>query len=425
MPALFLLLALLASPAHASPDAEVVSGVVAAQQSDWSQAISKLASATSDPSALSEKNVAKAWFWLGESRLGAFREAGAAADTERLATLSSAPLEALDAFEHARATDTTNRWDTSLERSLKQLEPLLLQGALSRMQEAQSSASSSRALADARVWADAAVRCSPSTYIPYSLRGQISMKQGRNPEAMVDLKKAAELYTTSPPESPDPLVAYVYHSLAMLSRAAGDVDAAVVWLDQGLALLDAEEVRGAASPTAASDEERRTRQTHAARNDLEAQRLDTLLNAPAHRARALTAFAAAVEAKPDEYMLRVAYAQLLMPTDTTAATDQLEAAIALDPKQLSAVFNLAALYQNEAARLAQEANEAEDPAEFNQLQEEVKFMMMKARPHFEAAWALDPTNVSVARALEQITLTLGDDDAAMIWRTHREKLLQP
>ena len=425
MSALMLLLTLLSGPALASPDTDVTSGVVAAQKSDWTTAISQLSAATADPSALAEENVAKAWFWLGESRLGAFREAGAAADTERLATLSSAPLEALDAFEHARATDTTHRWDSSLERSLKQLEPLLLQGALSRMQEAQTSTSSSRALADARVWADAAVRCSPGSYIGHSLRGQIGMKQGRNDEAAADLNKAAELYISAPPESPDPLVAYVHHSLAVIRRSAGDIDGALGWLDQGLTLLEQEEARGAASPTAASDEERRTRQTSVARSDLESLRLDTLLNAPTHRERALTTFAAAVEGQPNDYMLRVAYAQLLMPTDTTAAAEQLEAAIAIDPTQVAGAFNLAALYQNEAARLAQAANETEDPEEFNQLQEEVKFMMMKARPHFETAWALDPTNISVARALEQITLTLGDDEAAKTWRARRETLLQP
>ena len=143
-----------------------------------------------------------------------------------------------------------------------------------------------------------------------------------------------------------------------------------------------------------------------AKSELSNFELDIYLNAPDKYHDAVEKFRKAMEAEPDNYIVHIAYAQLLEASDMSAAIEIYDKAISIDDSKTIAYFNLGAIYVNRAADLSKAANEQEDLDEANKISQESLDYLSKAKPYMEKALATSPGDLSIINALLQICINL-------------------
>lgn len=134
-----------------------------------------------------------------------------------------------------------------------------------------------------------------------------------------------------------------------------------------------------------------------------------ILNAYAAAGRtdeAIQRYEAAIANRPNDPVYRYNYGALLLQADRfDEAIEQLERSTELDPTNPDALYNLGAAYQNRAAALNTQANEAADNAEANRLLQQRDENIQQAIPYFEQARELvagEPGEADVCLALFQL-----------------------
>ncbi len=146
-----------------------------------------------------------------------------------------------------------------------------------------------------------------------------------------------------------------------------------------------------------------------ARALLEATSHDVYLMHPGLAEEGIAAFEAALAKEPDSAVLRTFLAQLLAGRDAERMLALLREAVELDPGQLTAHWMLASHYINLVLPLQQQAMEAEDYKQAAELEREIAECYVLARPHLEAAHALEPS-IDLLRQLCSIALFLEDQE---------------
>ena len=135
-------------------------------------------------------------------------------------------------------------------------------------------------------------------------------------------------------------------------------------------------------------------------------------------AEALTLYETALQSPSaaEEPVLRFNYGTVLLQAGRVDdAIVQFEQAIALDPTNFDAHYNLGAAYQNQAAAVNRRANDATDNAENRRLVAERNALLERSLPHFEQARTLSaegPDRTGACTALFQVYTTLGRIDDA-------------
>ncbi|MFT4976895.1 MAG: tetratricopeptide (TPR) repeat protein [Myxococcota bacterium] len=397
---MFTTLMLLSLVASAGSDADVTAGIVAYEGGDYAGAVAALEEALEDPGQLKSKNVPRANLYLSRALM------------QQLTTGDpEAPLRAAQAIIAGRAADR-GRLSDELDEQAEMVHILLLQGIIGAIRE-----SDRRTIAALEPWADAAVQLVPDDYLSVDLRGQMRARLGRVEEAQADYGAALDLAEAHPPEPPDVLVGYTaFRAATHEVYTRQDADAALALIGRGQALV-VRELGRIPEPSAA--EQQRHREVSQTLQNL---KLDTLVRFPALHDRARIELAAAI-AQGESYALLVSYAQLMASTDPEVAISSYERAIATEPGQLVAHFNLGALYANRAAALLQQANDVDDYDESRKVEEAGLDAYRQARPHLERALAISPTKIEIIRALKQIALQLEDMETYQDLR-QRETMLQ-
>jgi tetratricopeptide (TPR) repeat protein len=414
--ALALLVLLTAAPAKAGTNADVITGVVAYQQGDYQTAISEFKSAVEDPSTLKEKYVPKAYYYLGKSFISDLSQA-VLEKSERLAELEDAPVWAANAYLRARETDD-GKWGESLDIATRELHPALLQQGLALLNQAGREEEEQRAqtLNRALERLEPAVLFVPDDYMGLDLRAQCFDNLGRKADAYAGYVASLEAHAAKPGH-PDVLVGYTAYRAALIARyEQEDLSKALDWVKLGIARVESEYTRAESA-----DDNLRVLYENAL-DDLGKFRLDIYLNTPDLRDEALGEFLAATQAEPDNYVLMVAYASMLESSDIDAAMTTYQKAIAIDPSQHIAYFNLAAVYVNRAAVLSKQENEIEDMTQATKIHESVLENVQTARPFLEKAHEISPTDLGTIRALKQVLIQLDDVEAYQIIKA-KEKAL--
>ncbi len=110
--------------------------------------------------------------------------------------------------------------------------------------------------------------------------------------------------------------------------------------------------------------------------------------------------------------------------DTDKAVASYSKALELDPDYFDALYNLAAVYYNQAAEKTREMNEVDfnDTANYDRLKGESNDLFNKALPFFERALTASPNELNTLTALKEIHANLGDFKKSTEYKTKIEEL---
>jgi hypothetical protein len=262
---------------------------------------------------------------------------------------------------------------------------------------------------------DVSADIDPNSYIPFDLRGQAKLGLLDSAGAHADFSNATRLIEANTHTRPDLLIGYSYYRKALIERyQQRNVNAALATLDKGKAALEREWGKVAAKRSEMKPEDfaNQEKQYADAKGDLTNFELDLLLNAPEKLQQAIDKFKVAIGNEPNNYVLHVAYAQLLEKINKSEdAAAIYEKATRIDPANQMAWFNLGAMYVNKAVALYQEANKISDnPAKAKQLQTQADDLFRQALPYLQKANEIDQCDSETLRALLQLTINLQMND---------------
>jgi hypothetical protein len=414
---IMLLLVTLSTKVWAQPS-KIETGVIAFQGSDFKKALDFLNQGLVDKSLLNEKQLPRAYYYRGMTRLKVMAmEAQAIKETpteEQAKAIEALLFGAYDDFKQAKATDD-GKWGKKVDDALTNMNFAFLQSGLAALNltfDKNITAEDKKQAYEATIQSiNYAVEIDPTNYFPFDLRGQAKLGLADSTGALADFTSATKLIEANTHTRPDLLIAYTYYRKGIIERYnLHNVDAALASVDKGKAMLDREWAKIVAKKAEAKPEAfaKDQAQYDDCKEDLGKFELDLLLNAPDKLQQAIDKFKTATAKEPKNYVLHVAYAQLLEKVEKTDdAATVYETATQIDPSKQMAWFNLGAMFVNKAVKLYNEANKiSDDPAKAKAMQAQGDELFRKALPHLQKANEIDKCDMETLRALLQITINL-------------------
>ena len=400
-------------------DSKVETGVIAYQQGDYGKAIDAITIGLKNKDQLKSKNVPKAYYHRGMARLKLMGQMGAKAKnmTEEEQEALGPKLQELlgGSFSDLKAAKASDdgKWTKKITPALTNMNIAFLQAGLKSLNmayaketKAEDKVSAFKQVVEVMGYS---IEIDDASYFSYDIRGQAEMGLGDSAKAYSDFSKAATLIDGNTHKRNDLLIGYVFRNKAILERySLGKVDDALATLETGKTMLDREFAKydklKAEKPAEYAKVQKQYEKISA---DLGKFELDLLLNAPEKLEQALEKFNKAVVAEPKNYILHIAYAQLLDKVDRKEeAAAMYGKATEIEPGNQMAWFNMGALYVNQAVALFAEANDTEDHAKATEIQTRAKEYFKKALPALEKAHEIDPCDREILRSLKQLTINL-------------------
>lgn len=424
-PVFFLMLVFGYQTVQAQGDTKITTGVVAYNQQDFGKALKALNTGLADISQLKAKNIPKGFYYRGMARLGYMRtlggkvaNGGSLSEAEE-AVMETVVIDAYEDFRNAKKHDD-GKWGKKVDQQLSVMGTMILQAGLTILNgtydDKMTNEEKQVAYGEVVKYMDLAKESMGDNYMVYDLRGQASLNLGDSLEALESFKTAVNVFESNEPKRPDQLIAYVLYRKALIERynsEAKDLDAALASLDKGKELLKKENKRMMANKSSYTDEQVQAiqKQYTNAKEDLDKFELDILLNSPGKLQQAIDKFDQATANEPDNYILHVAYAQLLEKVDVVKAEEMYKAATRIDPKKHIAFFNLGALFVNQAVEKYKLANaEEKDFEKAKALQGEGDRLYAKAFPWLTQAQEIEACDRPTLDALKNICINLGSSD---------------
>jgi Tfp pilus assembly protein PilF len=247
------------------------------------------------------------------------------------------------------------------------------------------------------------------TYLVCDLLGQVSLDKGMKDEAAAYFEKSASLYNEKLPDEPDFLMAYVYYRLAAIHKQ-DSIRLALQDNQAGMKLLESEYTRfvfmkDKLTPARSAEMEK---QYQLAFKDLTNLKLDLYLSNTDQYVEALHVFEEQLASEPQNVEVLVGYASLLEKSDKDKAILTYKKALALDPYNPIALYNLGAMYYSKGKELVETAGKTNDNAQYDLLMAEGMDNFKTARIYFEQAYSKEPESLEVIQALKTIAFILED-----------------
>lgn len=431
LPVFCLLLVFAGSTVKAqSGDTKITTGVVAYNGQDYKKAIEALTVGLDKAESLKEKNRPKGFYYRGKSRLNYMRQLGqkmAAAGQdvdpttvlkeEEISFMETALLGAYEDFKMARKWDD-GKWGKKVDAEMLMMGGMILQGGATMLNgsfdDKLSPEEKMEAYKETIKYMDIAAEINPEGHLPYDLRGQAYLSLKDSAKAYESFSRAGEIFAEHEPTNPDQVIAYVYYRKALLDRYfKKDLDASLKAIEDGKVVLDKEHNRilDKKDKYQPNQIESLNEQYESIKGDLTRFELDLFLNFPDKLEEAVGKFDLAIVDEPKNYILHVAYAQLLEKLDPDKAVEIYKKATEIDPGKQIAFFNLGALYVNKGVEKYKQANDISDDFEkAKALQAAGDADYESALPYLEKALEAQPCDMQSINALIQICINLSASD---------------
>lgn len=418
----------------AQMDAKVSTGVIAHDQGDYAQALKALDQALADISQLKEKNLPKAYYYRAKSRMGRMKQisqeiqGGGTPSIEDQTLVMNAVSLSWDDYKRALKYDD-GKWEKQVMSEMNLLGPQALNSGLTFLNQSYTAgigkADRAKLLEEASKYLRIAIESDPENYMGHDLLSQVQLGLGDSTSALQGFYKTTQLFEANKPKRPDQLIGYAYYRAALLERYKNnDIDKALEVVAKGKEMVDGEHERLKSSKDLYTDQQwAQLKQQHAdAIKDLNAFELDLYIANPDKLDEALVTFEQAIKDEPNNYVIHVAFAQLLEQSNNfLTAIDIYEKAIAIDDQKFLALFNLGALYVNKGVAAYKKANEEDDYKRAETLQREGDAMFKKALPYLEKAHKIEPCDRECIKAILQICINLGSSDDEMMVKYKKYK----
>jgi Tfp pilus assembly protein PilF len=401
-------------------DSKIETGIVAFQNQDYKKAVEALKIGLSNQAEVKPKNLPRGYYHLGLASIQLMQQTVAAGNVEANAAAISALLDqAYDSFVQARKTDGEAKWTEKVNKQLNGLNFSFLNAGMTALNmttgDKMTAAEKQEAYVEVEKYTGRCIEIDPTNYMSYDLRGQARLAKKDTANAYTDFQTALSKFESNAPENPDIFIAYTAWRVALVERYnKANLDGALAAIEKGKALLEKEHSRVIVAKDKYKPEQlaKIEEQYAGAQQDLGNFELDILLNSPGKLQQALGKFEAAIKNDPKNYILYVAYAQLLEKVDVPKAATVYEEATKVDPTKPLAFFNLGALYVNQGVQKYKDANKEEkNLAKAKELQQEGDNLYRKALPLLAKSLELQPCDSESLQGILNICINLSADPA--------------
>jgi tetratricopeptide (TPR) repeat protein len=258
---------------------------------------------------------------------------------------------------------------------------------------------------------DATVACMKRVqkpfYTAYQVRGYINLDLKDSLKALEDFEAALILYNQPPAagqkKNEDKSAATIYGQAVLLKKWKKDYNGAMTLLAEAQSKFPGNA-------------------------DLKKYEIILFQNpAPDFYETALARFDKLLTENPNDTLTMLVYATLLERKDPDKAIDIYRKLLAITPSNLTAIFNIGALYNNKAKDVTDQYNElvnakSKDSAKMDALEKKIEEYFTLALPYFESAIKLEPENVTVLNVLIQITGQLRRTDETEKYIARRKEV---
>lgn len=388
---------LIITTSYAQYDGKVTSGVVEYDNGSYEKAIGFLEEALEHKDQLNEKNLPKAYFYLGSAYYALAKDKAAKEDFSDASQATSA----FHAFEEVLKIED-KKWTKKTIEQLNGLDQVLLLSGYKLITEKNYETALPIIACSVKI---NELSDTPN-WVSYDFYGQSLLETSDSIAALSYFEKAITTYTSESTEKPDASISYVFLRASMVTlELKGDIDKALKFLDEGLAALEAEKNK-LASAKNLTPEYKNTFINEwypNAKQDLEKSKLNILLQNPEKLDQALKEFEAAVNANPDNYQLWMAYAQLMEEKNIDKAAEIYIKAIKINPTEFMGHYNLAALYINEGNRMYNMAAATHDNNTATQLKKRAAIYYEEGYKQLISCNTISPNNKTVLGHLVKIS----------------------
>jgi tetratricopeptide (TPR) repeat protein len=394
-------------------------------EGSYARALEMFNQTVSQERSLSPAMLSEAYYYRGLTYVRLYNEAYTGDDKEEQKIYKDAMLSAYRDYKKSLGYDNGDLWK-QIDLEIKNLHHALLQEGLAALNEYNDLVFNGKAdpeiLARAEDYLVSAHEIR-ETYLVCDLLGQVYLDKGQKQEAAGYFAKAEKLYTDKLPPEPDFLMAYVYYRLAAIHKA-DSIRLALQDDQRGLILMESEHARfiGLKDNLATEKVQQMEDQYQLAMRDLNNLKLDLYLSDSTLYVEALHVFEEELLNKPGDINLLIGYASLLEKTDKEKAIQAYKNALAVDPRNALALFNLGAMYYAKGKTLFDLSQKTSDKKQFDLLLESALADFETARPYFEQALAQDPSSSETIEALKTIAFVIDDQPAYEKYQDMESKL---
>ncbi len=360
---------------------KVTSAALAVQDGEYEKALGFLQEAFANQSLLKPKDIAKAYKLRAQAYMGLLLNS-----KDPQAVLTKYPNlfeEVMLSIRKCREYDSSKEFENDLKLLSAQASSVIYLKGFELFQKEK--------LAEARQHFTWAIELYESIgqkdfYPPYALRGIVQLQLKDTTAAIQDLEKARALAAQKPLPN-DQTLPFVYTSLISAYGGLGELDKALNVANEGRTKFPTDE-------------------------NIRRAELNLYLQHPGLQEKALERFRQELQRDPNNDTYLVIVAQLWERSNPDSAAVYYQKALAVNPNNLNARYNLGAYYVNQAAELSAKYNETKDEKlqqkYFAQMQEYFRL----ALPHLEQAHQQLPDDLALIQSLIQVTTYLGMEDKA-------------
>lgn len=397
-------------------DVKVTTAEAFFKEGRYETAIKSLNVALENPNALKEKNQAKAYYLRGESYIKLMSTSAYDQKHAELQEMANFPFMAMeDYFKAIEIDGEDNNYGKKAAQGLITLRNVMLQGgltALNTLATLDDPEQRKSFIFEADKYLTGAYQIEED-YLIHDLLGQLRNQEEKREEAYEHFKTSLDQFQNEPPANPDLFIGYVAYRKALYEayykdydedsyEVFGDVESALKSIKLGEELVDKEYLR-----YDATGQEQAKDKYEMLKNDLLTMKLDLYLQGAGEGSEGLEAMGKAVKENPQDYILLVAYAQMLEAEDLEKAIEHYKLATEVNPDKTSAWFNLGAVYNNIATDIITAASEG-SLEEQNVAEEEAKPYMQKAFDCMEECYRINPNDIEAVNALKMLAINLDD-----------------
>lgn len=372
---------------------KVTSAALAVQDAEYDKALNFIQEALASPQLLKPKDMAKAYMLRARAYMGMLLSS-----KDPQAVFGKYPNlfeEVMLSIRKCREYDTAKEFENDLKLISAQASSVLYLKGFELFQKEK--------LAEARqhfTWAMELYEAigQKDFYPPYALRGIVNLQLRDTAAAIQDLEKARTLATQKPLPN-DQTLPFVYSSLISAYGGKGEADRALNIANEARAKFPTDE-------------------------NIRRAELNLYLQQPGLQEKALERFRQELTQDPNNETYLVIVAQLWERSNPDSAAAYYQRALAVNPNNINARYNLGAYYVNQAAELSAKYNETKDEKLQQKYFAQMQDYFRLALPHLEKAHEQLPEDLALLQSLIQVTTYLGMDDKAQEYLRKKNAIQQ-
>ena len=355
-----------------SQNSKVTSGVISYNNGQYDDALEKLNTALENKGELKEKVLPKLYYYLSQAYLAAGK------DSALMEKYPRALLKAYEYYNTTKEVDTKGKYKNQLV--------LVEQDLWANIFNTGATAYNQDEYSDSQEYFVIASEMQPEDVNSHLMLGYSYWMAKDTMPAIASLGKATEVYAANPPEEPNKDLATAFLIVGTVQNLKGMTRDALKTVSEG-------------------------REMFPMNGDLQRTELSIYQQNPDLFKEAQAKFEQAMKDNPNDFIIKVAYADLLDKNgQTEKSTALLQDVLNNDPDNLQANIQLGARYVNQAAEINEAKMKMNSEKEIDEANAKVKEKLQSAYPYMKKLHNLQPKEAEWINQLVNIAYYLDEPE---------------